>query len=342
MRGLNRTWTSRAKEENGVIAPVTALLMVALLGMAAFAIDTAMLYSEHAQLQNGADASALAIAESCAGGLHLATCQKDLANANALAGANAVDGFTEVVSSKVKTGTTGGTVDVEVQSLSADSKKHFSLVFARVLGLETVDMRTYAQASFSGYSRAHVLPLAFSQCESDPGLTKGLQFFPAHGNATKSLCSSKASGLEIPGGFGWLRHDVLNGSCYLQIVVSSDYKSDVGGIPADCKPTFDGFKSSLQADKTVEVLVPIYNKVSGTGADAMFHIEAFAQISLRGWHFNGETYLTTDATAKRDSLKLNAADYGLFATYIKKVSLAEAAVLGGPATYRAFGIRLTN
>ena len=66
MRRLNRLLKTGAKDESGVIAPLTALLMVALIGMTAFAVDTAMMYSEHAQLQNGADSSALAIAQACA------------------------------------------------------------------------------------------------------------------------------------------------------------------------------------------------------------------------------------------------------------------------------------
>jgi hypothetical protein len=41
-------------------------------------------------------------------------------------------------------------------------------------------------------------------------------------------------------------------------------------------------------------------------------------------------------------LKLGNSDTGLFGTFIKKVSLTEAATLGGPTTYGALGVQLTK
>lgn len=354
MRRVKETGVGKPSDERGVIAPLTAALMVALLGIAAFAIDTARIYSEHAQLQNGADASALAVAESCAKDLHLATCQHDLAHVIAIADANALDGATEFVHAKVrqqKNGSTvtGGIVDVEVQSKSKDGKKEFPLLFAPVLGFDTADIRASAQARYDGYSRAHVMPLTFSQCESDPDLTKGLQFFRVHGHSPKTECTSKTSksksGMELPGGFGWLVHDVTSSDpCNLSVTATNTYKSDSGNdVPADCKTKFSAFQKDLEADKTVEVLVPIFDEFTVTGADKVFRIEAFAQISLRGWRFqHGSTYLTTEAKTLNNSMGLGSSDSGLFGRYVKKVTLAEAAVLGGPATYSALGIRLSN
>ena len=54
------------RNERGGISVMVALLMVVLLGAAAVAIDTGLIYAERAELQNGADAAALAIAEECA------------------------------------------------------------------------------------------------------------------------------------------------------------------------------------------------------------------------------------------------------------------------------------
>lgn len=188
-----------------------------------------------------------------------------------------------------------------------------------------------------------MMPLTFSQCESDPGLTKPLQFFQVHGNATKSACTSKSSGSEIPGGFGWLRHDTINGNCSLDIRVTTEYPGDnSNSIPNDCKTQFDKFQAQLAAGIPVEVLVPIFDKKSGAGSEHFFHVEAFAQISLRGWRFPDSTYLTPDAQALSNSLNHNHSHAGLYAKYVKKISLAEAAVLGGPATYQALGIRLSG
>jgi Flp pilus assembly protein TadG len=56
----------RLKDERGAIGVVVALLMIPLMGFAAIAIDVSAMYAERPQLQNGADAAALAIAQDCA------------------------------------------------------------------------------------------------------------------------------------------------------------------------------------------------------------------------------------------------------------------------------------
>src|SRR3954447_8949498 len=56
------------KDERGAVAIIVALIMVGLLGFTALAVDVAAAWSEKKQLQNGADAGALAIAQACAKG----------------------------------------------------------------------------------------------------------------------------------------------------------------------------------------------------------------------------------------------------------------------------------
>ncbi|WP_427006586.1 pilus assembly protein TadG-related protein [Pseudarthrobacter sp. H2] len=331
------------RDERGVIAPLTALLMVALLGMTAFAVDTAMMYSEHAQLQNGADSSALAIAQACAKDPSSADCASANAAATALAGGNALDGVSHVAS--VNFGT--GTVEVTTQARDTAGNNHFSLVFARALGIDTADIRASAEARIEGYSAADVVPLTFSKCESDPGFTKGLQFFPEHGSAMADQpgwkCTTpSSSGLEVPGGFGWLDQ---SSPCTSSVTVGSYARTDPGGnFPSECTAMFARWKTALEAGKPVDVLVPIFDNVTGSGSGAKFRIEAFAHISIRGWHFNGggSTYYRPDASALSSSLGLSNPDTGLFGKFIKKVTLADAAAMGGPTTYGAMGVRLSK
>src|ERR1019366_3157507 len=56
------------RDERGVIGVLVAMMLGAgvLTGVGALAIDVGQLYQERAELQNGADAGALAVAESCA------------------------------------------------------------------------------------------------------------------------------------------------------------------------------------------------------------------------------------------------------------------------------------
>ncbi len=55
----------RERGERGSVAVIVAIAMLALMGFAGLAIDLGGAYSDRQQLQNGADAAALAIARSC-------------------------------------------------------------------------------------------------------------------------------------------------------------------------------------------------------------------------------------------------------------------------------------
>lgn len=352
-------WVTNDNSERGAIAPIAAFSMVALLGLAAFAVDVSTMYSEHAQLQNGADAAALAIAQGCSVTPATAACTSPAAEASALANANALDTHTNIVSATVS----GGVVDVTTQAQDSSGNNHFSLVFARALGINTSDIRATARAKFGAYSAADVVPLTFSKCESDPGFTKGLQFFPSHGSGLDSEpgyeCKvGPSSGWELPGGFGWLNHPYAPSTCTVRVDVANPWVgSDQGGdFDATCTNTFSQWETKLKAGQSVEILIPIFDVAcAGDKKDpsecaaspflkSSFRIEAFAQISLRGWHLigGGPTYYTPEASALSSSLKLKNSDTGLFGTFIKKVTLAEAAVLGGPSTYGAVGVTLSN
>ena len=352
MRRLNQ-----CDSERGVIAPMTAVLSVALLGMAAFAIDVGAMYSEHAQLQNGADASALAIAQACAAETPGPECANPKLAAGGMGSSNALDGYSNPLTATV----TGNVVDVTMQSQDPDGNNHFSLVLARVVGMDKADIRASAQAQFGAYSALDGIPLTFSQCEADPTFFKGLQFFPTHGSGLSedpdySCEHQSSSGHELPGGFGWLNDP--NGGCKMHLDINDPWVEADGGnnVPTDCKPMFDAWESKLEAGETVEVLIPIFDTACTTKdaakttpcADAptgkYFRIEAFAQLSIRGWHLNGggTSYFTEDAEALKKDLSLKNSDEGLYAEFVRKVTLAEAATLGGPTTYGALGVRLTK
>ena len=58
----------RVGTDRGAIAVIVAILMVPLLGFAAISLDLAATHAERQQLQVGADAAALAIAQDCVRG----------------------------------------------------------------------------------------------------------------------------------------------------------------------------------------------------------------------------------------------------------------------------------
>lgn len=73
------------RQERGVVAPLTAVSLVALLGLTGAAIDLGALYSARGELQNAADASALAAANTMItyNSTNLAIAQPDVALTNA-------------------------------------------------------------------------------------------------------------------------------------------------------------------------------------------------------------------------------------------------------------------
>ncbi len=62
------TMRQAVRDERGASAVAVALLMIPMIAFAALAVDVGAVYSERQQLQNGADAAALAIGYACAEG----------------------------------------------------------------------------------------------------------------------------------------------------------------------------------------------------------------------------------------------------------------------------------
>ena len=61
-----RRIAERLRSERGATAVLVGILLVPLVGCLAIALDVGALYVERGQLQNGADAAALAVAQECA------------------------------------------------------------------------------------------------------------------------------------------------------------------------------------------------------------------------------------------------------------------------------------
>ncbi|WP_223883724.1 TadE/TadG family type IV pilus assembly protein [Pseudarthrobacter sp. BIM B-2242] len=347
-------------DERGASSIIVAILLVVLLGFGALAVDVGAMYSEKGQLQNGADAAALAIAQECAAKASTAPCAADqTTRAVPFANGNSVDGDSGVISATVN----AGVVDVLTETPEKANGEHFSLYLARALGFESVEIQAAAQATFGGIGAADTIPLTFSQCESDATFVKGLQFFPTHGDKIAeeppyNCAHQSSSGHELPGGFGWLKHPGT--VCSVHVDVDDPWIEARPGTSFDesCASTFDRWAERLDAGQEVKVLIPIFDtacpepKKVKTGPDPClnspfgkaFHIEAFAQLSIRGWHLTGggSTYMTDDATDLSTALKLKNSDTGLFGEFIRRVSLVEAATMGGPVKYGALGVMLTQ
>ncbi|MET4144917.1 pilus assembly protein TadG-related protein [Arthrobacter sp. UYCo732] len=288
MRRLGQKATPGGRDderERGVVAPVAALLMVALLGFGALAVDVGAMYSEKAQLQNGADSAALAVADICAKAPMSARCPADQkTQATPYANGNALDGHSNVVSAVVDNA--AGTADVKTETPASAGGEHFSLYLARALGINSVEIQATAQArwKYPTTGRA-VLPLVFATCEFKDDHSPHKILTHGGGHGAPDCNSSNPSGQIIPGGFAWLKPDGSTG-CNVTATIGQWSATSAGGsIPTGCDALFN---ASLLG-KTVAL--PVYGYTCTgilspcTGSNVKYMIQKWAGFKVLGWSF---------------------------------------------------------
>jgi hypothetical protein len=247
------------RSEDGVVAVMTALLMVVLLGMSAIVIDMGMLYAESAQLQSGADAAALAIAQDCAAD----NCGNYVATAERFANANANDGRSTAAPVIV-----GNTVTVRTGTLTGDGGTALQHWFAPVLGIDSTRVGAVAKASWGSPSKATVFPFTAPKCIFDQAATD-VEFWIT----SESACVG-ASEQWLPGAFGWLDEDGHK-NCRASVDVDQVI---MGGAPGKSGP------QNCHIDGET-ILLPVYDRKSGQGNNVSYVIHGFAafQVTAHSW-----------------------------------------------------------
>ncbi|HEY3408455.1 MAG TPA: pilus assembly protein TadG-related protein [Propionicimonas sp.] len=270
MRGLS-IWKRR---ERGAVAVVVAVWMVVLMGFAALTIDLGGAYSDRQQLQNGADAGALAIAQSCQSG----ACADSAGRASTVLKA---DSFVKL--NKLDGQATGAAeVDWTAGTVKVTASSTHSNWFAPVLGIPTTAVSATALSKWGWVSGGNTLPLTFSlPCFDaatggwDPvtGLPKFDTTVVIH--LKEKTCTFPAHN-EVPGGFGWLSGT----DCVAKVLAGNWVITDPGlDTPSSCKD-FDW--TTLQ-NKTV--VVPIFDEFTGTGQNAQYKIKGLAALTITGYCF---------------------------------------------------------
>lgn len=344
MRRIASVRTTEAEsDERGASAVIVAILLVALLGFAALAVDVGALYAEKAQLQNGADSAALAIAGDCAGG----SCGDPDGTAALLANSNGNDSSSGIVSVTFPNSTT-----VRVETNARDGvtgANSFSLFFARILGMENTEVHAVAEASWGAPSALTTLPWTISQCVFEQYLSAGqLAELRANGSFTGDpvpthvLLRYDENTPDYPGctpqngyaegGFGWLDRD--NG-CSADInIENSEVGNDPGNdFPSECT----GVLSTLLEDP---ILVPLFGTASGTGQHATYGLVGFVAFQVTGYRFGGGPSLTNlDAAAPN----CNGNCRGIQGYFTRYVSLEEGlSGTSGNTNYGASVVGLTE
>jgi Putative Flp pilus-assembly TadE/G-like len=345
---VRRLTSDQAANERGAVSVIVAILLVTLLGFVAIAVDVGVIYSERAQLQSGADASAIALAQKCARDATDTNCSTTSTLATSLSNQNALDGMSKVHSIQLDKTTRTVSVITSAKETGGEDNS-VSLFFADVLGIPTKEVGARSSAAWGSPKAGRTaFPLAFSICQVKDNIGGSLQLLQEHGNNANEDCNYGPSGAAVAGGFGWLAPDA--GKCGGSIdLATSEGGSDTGNnAPGHCSTELTHWASEITAGRKIIVLLPVFNKVVGTGSGAVYSLISFAAFEVTGWKFSGNSGLpyefrseksTTTGVTTATECKGNCR--GIIGKFVKYVSLADGYTLGPVDQYGATIARLT-
>lgn len=314
----------RQDGERGGISVIVALLMVVLLGFAAIAVDVGVLYSEKAQLQNGADAAALLVAQKCARSEADPNCAATSTLAASVLSGNALDGRSNVKTLALDLPNRTVNVTAGAQEQGKEPNK-VSLFFAKALGISSTEVTASSHVQWGTPSKGRlILPLAIPQCKLNlmPGSTAG----------TEQVLDFDSGGCgEIPGGFSWIEDG--DGQCGVTLKAGQAndpgiwFASSTGAsVPSPCT---DSDVNTLN-DQTV--LLPLYDVATGNGSAGRYYVKGFAAFHVTGYKFESHSW-TSGGNIKNKTLR------GYF---VKYVSLSAALELGTAPDYGTSIVRISQ
>jgi Flp pilus assembly protein TadG len=316
------------RDERGVVAVLVGLLLgTVLLGLGALVIDVGQIYQERAQLQNGADAAAIAVAKSCI----YTTCTSGGALSTALTyagenGNNGVAGVSQVCGSGVlgacplPTGAVqpncpanpaAGTnyVDVHTSTKTAGGTTVIAPIFAKeLLGNGSYTGTTVlacAQAEWGGGLPGGSLITAFtiSACEWYAATTNGTVFAqapPYPPNTVPSSTLDRQIKLRSTGaGAGCAAFpspdDAVSkfgwvaetGGCSLNNITGTTYGVNNSGSSSSPNCNTPLFDD---AQNRSLISVPVYTSVTGSGAAAVYNLLGIAAFVVTGYNIPGSTF----------------------------------------------------
>ena len=312
---LRAGWSGRGAHDRGAIGVLIAVLIGGgvLLGMRALAVDVGQHNSERAQLQNGADSAALAVATTCTAGTCTPGISRQYANANANDGAASVDlvcgtGMGNCPASTRKLtdcpqAPASGTnyVDVHTSTLTASGSTLLPPSFARALlgngSYQGSTVGACAQAEWGASSAAVTTSLTFSGCDWSQATRNGTDYGPAPGSGSSpspSLdtvlvlganantgCASDPASTDGPGTFGWTIQDSPH--CTLDVQDSSPYEGSNRQSPGVCQDAI----ATAQAQHST-LIVPVYSRCTHGGTSS-YTLKGFAAFVVTGYSLPGSS-----------------------------------------------------
>jgi hypothetical protein len=253
MRWLTQRWLTKHRHgEDGLMAITVTVLAVVMFVMIAFSVDVGSAAAITQDAQNSADAAAVAVATDCANAGIPSSVGPYLTK--------------DQVSPTMVPSCGNGTVTVTVSRTN-------NWTFGKLIGLTNYTKSRTAIAEWGALgSDTGVFPITISTCA-----------FTIHfGLPAVTLHSHNTAGCANPAGqFGF-----INGGCTNQTIVAGQFLSGTTGnnlVGTGCTT------ASLNALLNTSVLVPVWNTATGSGANAQYHILAYAVFYLTGWSTNGNS-----------------------------------------------------
>jgi Flp pilus assembly protein TadG len=293
MRKLARpTLRLLGRDDRGAIGVIIAVLVAGgvLLGSAALVIDVGQIYQNRAELQNGADSAALAVARQCLqtqGPCVQATAlgtAAPYANSNASALTQDSAGIDVVCGSGGLNSCTSGIygsgltscppnptdganfVDVLTETKLKSGSTLLPPVFARtIVGNSTytgTTVKACAQAEWGGSLQSNSLALTLSLCQWQDLTGSGGSGFNTpvavfiKGKAKP--CAGPA-GQNMPGGFDWLQQ-TNSSTCtaYIDLTTDTTVTNTGNNVSSACQTALVNDVNSAIAGHPVTVFVPVF------------------------------------------------------------------------------------
>lgn len=283
---MRRLSTSGRHDEKGAVIILMAAFTVVAVGMAALVIDIGAIHDEKRQLQNGADSAALDLAHymgtNCPAGAPACPLAALNARAQELADKNSRDGAASIT---VTPDYVNKTVTVGTSTKAAGGSAILPYQFGRAAsGVKGGTFTAKAAASWAGLKKASVVRLTISRCEFTSATAPNGTVFEKPTTIlfhkdSGTTCDGGPSGADLPGGFGWLddETDDNRNDCIITPVATTTWASDTGNNnPSACL-----MKNFLSKD----VLIVLFDAVSGSGRNGKYHIYGFAQFHITGFTF---------------------------------------------------------
>jgi Flp pilus assembly protein TadG len=260
------------RNERGQAMVLTVFFSLALLGMAALVLDVGSWFRAHRNLQATADAAALAGAQALptdTGQASALASQYASKNQPALAGMS-VDFASDI--------TSNDTIKVHVQ-------KPAEGFFSKVFGIDTVDEGASATARVDGMKSAlYVAPIVVNKKHPMLNNCGGPCYGPNYSTTIP------VAGTGAPGAFGLVNLDPASqgttGASTLARWIENGFDKylDIGGYASDPGVKFNsnGIQDAMKARLNGEMLFPVYDTLTGQGANAQYHIIGWVGFYITG------------------------------------------------------------